>query len=275
MEKQIVARVLSSESLKSLSPQDNKKLERELFKHFIALSATAKAIGINIDDLWRAYIAKCEYNQLDTREGRSITHNNQVEKIKLAEQEKIRLQDPKSLRAWFVLLSATQIQEEYISQSLQTVINGYDITTQQIRQMNRDTEFALTIFQGEEGVKTLSAMVPPYIKFRVLKCSDVYFVDIPNQCIDKFPGLFIMLIPKKTTVMVGIHGYSPQIEIPNVTIYSVGMLQIALIDAGTAEQIDEEHINKFWFFENYSPKRKYHFIYSNSKRTPVQAVSSH
>lgn len=63
--------------------------------------------------------------------------------------------------------------------------------------------------------------------------------------------------------MVGIENYSPVVK--EIKMFLVNGLQIAFIDADTAEGIDDKHPNFFWFFENYNPKRKYHFIYSNSR----------
>lgn len=218
---------------------------KELLKSFQLLSDTAKEIGINSNDLWRAYLAKVAYNQYDNREKRHIMYANNEEKNRVIEQEK------SELRKRYSIVDST------------TKVNGYDVATQQIRPINRETEYALAFFQDETMLNTLSTLVPPYIKYKVLKCSNLFIVDIPNQCINYFAGLFILLAPKKKTVMIGIDGYSPTVD---VAVYNINSLRIAFLDADKAEQIDDTYSNKFWFFENYSTKRKYHFIYSNSKQ---------
>jgi hypothetical protein len=248
MEKQIVTQILSTNSFKSIPQQNKHKIQTELLKQFNSISATAKELGINIDELWKVHIAKCEYNQFDTREKRHVMYTTQEEKNILAEKEKVKL------------------QKEYVTKELQITVNGYDITTQQKRTMNREAEYALAFFQNQEGIDGLSSMVPPYFKFKVLKCTNLYVVNIPNQCISQFPGIFVVLAPIKKTVIIGIEGYSPNLEIENITMHLVGQLRIWFISADIAEQIDENHANKFWFYENYNPKRRYHFIYSNSRK---------
>ena len=251
MEKQIVNHILSADTLKSVPQQNKKKIQSELLKHFHVLTDTAKELGINIDDLWRAYILKREYNQCDTREKRHIMYTTNEEKAQLNQEERIKL------------------QKDYSLTNSQIVVNGYDVTTKQNRQITQKDN-PLAFFQNEDDIKTLSLMVPSYVKFTVLKCSNLYLVDIPRNCIEKFPGLLILLAPKKKTVMIGLDGYSPVIQIPNTIIYDLGQLRVAFIDADIAEEIDESNINKFWFYENYSPKRKYHFIYSNSRKESVK-----
>jgi hypothetical protein len=84
------------------------------------------------------------------------------------------------------------------------IINGYDMNTQQIRQMNS----LLLFFTNDKEIEALSSIVPPYIKLKVLKCCNLYLVDIPYQCIE----LFLLLVPKKKTVMIGVNGHSPITE---------------------------------------------------------------
>jgi len=67
----------------------------------------------------------------------------------------------------------------------------------------------------------------------------------------------VLLAPKKKTVMIGIDGYSPDVKYPNINIYPVGQLRVSFI---------ESHNYKFCFYENYNPRRNYHYIYSNSRR---------
>jgi hypothetical protein len=249
MEKQIVAKILSNDSLRSIPNSHKQKIHSVLSKQFIIISATAKELNIDVNQLWRVYLSKCEYNKIDTREPRHIMFTSNEEKAQLAAQEK------------------DKAQKSYLEIEDQTIITGYDLTTQNIRKIKSETEYALAIFQNEEKIQALSSMVPPYIKFKVQKCSNLYFADIPNQCIDKFPELLILLAPKKKTVIIGINGYSPSIDMQNVIMFIVGELRIGFVDANIAEDIDETHINKFWFFENYNPKRKYHFIYSNNQKS--------
>lgn len=246
MENKIISHILSSKNLESVSQENKQKFKIELSQYFNDISIVAKDLGINIEELWKIYIAKREFNKLDTREKRHVMYLTQEEKINQLENNKIEL------------------QKKYKHQSLQIKINGYDITTQTIREINQEKEFALAIFQNEENIKVLADMVPPYIKYKILKCSNIYIVNIPIQCITKFTDLCVLLIPNKVTVIIGINGYSPNVEI--VTMYTLGELRIGFINSDTAEKTDEEHPNKFWFFENYNPKRKYHYIYSNSRK---------
>ena len=297
MEHQIVNTIISSEIFGSLDRTQKQNIQKELLKHFTDLSSTAIELGININELWKIYLSKCDYNKLDLREGRhimdlnnplkniscntdhrkplniscntdhrrlrmvsynmdhrkpldnscNISYNNQQGKIDLVEKQK------------------DQLKNEYISQSLQIQVRGYDMNTKQHRQVNRETEFLLAFFQNEDDVKKLSDMVPPYIKYKNLKCSNIYLIDIPYQCVDKFEELFMLIVPKRNTVMIGIDNYSPKIM--DVNPMQIGVLKVAFIDSSKAEELDDEYPNKFWFFENYSPKRGYHFVYSNSRNT--------
>ena len=103
-----------------------------------------------------------------------------------------------------------------------------------------------------------------YIKLTIINCRGLYFADIPKHCIDKFSNLSIIATPKKQTVIIGLTNFSPHIPDITMNMCEVGELHIGFIDAGLAETIDDSHPTKFWFHEDYSPKRKYRFIYSNT-----------
>ena len=248
MDKQIVLQILSSNSLESVPESFKKKFQIELLNHFKVIENTAKEIGIDIDELWRAYITKSNYNKYDTRESRHIMYSTNEEKAQVIEHKK------------------NELQKEYSLLEVQINVIGFDMITQKFRDIDREKEYPLAFFRNESDINILSESVPPYIKFKVLKCKNLYIVNIPNQCIDKFPYVFILLAQKKKTIMIGIDGYSPIVNIPNVTMYEVGQLRVSFISADVAEEIDEAYNNKFWFYENYNPKRKYHYIYSNSKK---------
>lgn len=77
-----------------------------------------------------------------------LTYKTQEEKQLMFEAEKREL----------------QIQHEKVE--LETVVNGYDVASQSIRQMDNEREYLLAIFSDEADLNRLSSMVPPYIKIK-------------------------------------------------------------------------------------------------------------
>ena len=244
MDQHFAEMILSEKCLASLDSSTRRQIKKELLKHIKLLSTTAKELDVDIDQLLNVHITKHKYNQLDLREKRHIYQND--------DQKKQSIQMKNNLA-----------KEKYMYECSLEPVNVYDIVTNKHRPLDYGKEFSLGIFTDKNSVEKLLSLVPSYIKIAMLKCSNLYLIDIPNKCVSKFSGSQIIVVPKRKTVILAIDSYSTQIS--NILMYKLCTLKICFIDADTAERIDDEYPYKFWFYENYNPKRKYHCIYSNSR----------
>ena len=119
MEKQIVSHLCSNTALSLVSGSHKKKIQTALTQEFILISNVAKELGLNLDEVWKIYLAKSAYNKPDTRERRHIStvseksYSSCEEKAELAEQEKLKA------RSAYLALEAQVYDNGYD--------NGYDI----------------------------------------------------------------------------------------------------------------------------------------------------
>lgn len=161
-----------------------KDVNGSLLKYFRDISEVGNELGINMKQLWNAYLRKLEYNQLDRREKRHITQQSKID----------------------------QSVQDNLEGKKKVLFKYYGINNEK-RELNKDTKYPVVIFYTEDDIRKLSNIIPPYIKFEILKCSDIYFVDIPLIAIKEFPKLPILLFPHKKTVIIGIEGYSPDVDL--------------------------------------------------------------
>lgn len=220
-----------------------KRIRPKVINFLLDLKKVAKQKGINLSEL---YTEASKHNQYDKREKRHIMYLTQEEKTNIQENEKVEL------------------REMYDIESQGLKISAYDIIRGEMRIIDKEKEY-LIAFVSKEERDALCDAIPPYIKIQVLDLSECYLIEVPLPAAS-LTTVPLYIAPIKKTIMIGKDGYSPNIEC-NTLHHPKLNYTLSFMDAYQAEKIDDEYVNMFWFFENYNSKKKYHCIYSNSRKS--------
>lgn len=162
-----------------------KTIEKSLLREY-ALSSVLQDLNIDPGEFWRLCAAKSSHNQLDTRERRHVYDNEA--KAELQEQERLAK------------------RREYEKRALDREATGYDPKTGVSRSVDREKEFLLLVCGGEK-LREVSSRTPGYIRFKSLKCGELYVSDIPLLQVEE--GMDLLIVPKKTTVLFPPKGSKP------------------------------------------------------------------
>ena len=103
--------------------------------------------------------------------------------------------------------------------------------------------------------------------YKLIQANEKYgFIKLRDVVVDlgAAPGGWIQAARK----MTGKHGFVLGVDLKPIEPFTQEYIRTIIADLtepDIAEQIDETYPYKFWFYENFNAKRKYHYVYSNSR----------